>query len=120
MGAALELFFVFLFFLYFFSFFFFLYVQTTSTSEIFGGTLVSQKFKILMCVEIWKKIFSDYKQKNDKRDFLACRSKFNYSFIFLSRIFSHVPLWSMILSRLSSSHLPEQLVVQKYCKTFHP
>ena len=47
-GAAIELFYFFLFFF----FFIFLYVQTTSTSGFFWGSLVSRKFKILMCVEI--------------------------------------------------------------------
>ena len=71
----------------------------------------------LQAQEIFLFFLMDYKhkRKNDRRE-IAYRFKvqLTYALIFFSRIFSHVPLWSMILSRLSSSQECVQYVVQKY------
>ena len=88
-----------------------------------------------MCVDLWKKKFSAFlnifriqaqaskiiflefkhKQKKNEGDFIRPRFKvqLTYDLICLSNIFSTVPLLSMILSRLSSSHTVEHLDVQK-------
>ena len=95
-----------------------------------------KKFKILICVHLWKSFFQlsplpppfliDYKHKRiffrrkQKKTQAIFRLRFKvqltYALIFFSSIFSIVPLWSMILSRLSSSQEFAQLVVQKYSR----
>ena len=88
------------------------------------GKIGRRGVEILMCVEIWKKIFSDYKRflqnarkKNDKR-FLACRFNVQlpYALIIFSTILFGQSLRSIIFSRLSFNQLFAQLVVQKYSR----